>query len=329
MYCVINGYGAVIRKKQNRFVIESEGEIKEFPAADLSQILLSDAAMITTGAMALAAGTGTDIAVIGKDGTPICRMVSCTATGTAATRKNQVHFSQSEQAYDFVASIIRAKIQNMGSLIHALGRRRDHLELEEEGDLIRLSAAAISHAGALPGDAARLRGIEGEASRRYFQALSHTLPPDTYHGVRTHRPAGDVFNAALNYGYGILYHEVEKACLIAGLDPGIGILHADRYGKTPFVYDLIEQFRQPIVDRGIITLAVRNRIGSADRDELGYLTPDARKVIIGEVVGRLSSDREINGVNTTFAQIILNNMRAAVHTINEGKPYTPYIHRWR
>ncbi|MBR1369673.1 hypothetical protein RJ53_09375 [Methanocalculus chunghsingensis] len=328
MYCVINGYGAVIRRKQNRFVIESEGEIREFPASDLRQILLSDAATVTTGAMALAAGNGTDIAVIGRDGRPVCRLVPCSVTGTAATRKNQVLFSSSPEGYSFIASIIRAKLFNMGSLIQALGRRRDRPDLVSEGETIRVAAAGVPPSGILPDDAPLLRGIEGEASRRYFQALAHVLPPDSYHGTRTHRPAEDVFNAALNYGYGILYNEVEKSCLLAGLDPGIGILHADRYGKTPFVYDVIEQFRQPVVDRGIITLAVRGRLRSDGCDERGYLTQDARKVIIAEVVGRLTLEQEIDGRETTFSSVILDNMREAVHSINEGRPYTPFTRQW-
>lgn len=328
MYCVINGYGAVIRRKQSRFVIESEGNTREFPASELRQILLSDAATVTTGAMALAAGSGTDIAVIGRDGRVVCRLVPCSVTGTAATRKNQVLFSTRPEGYGFIASIIRAKLLHMGSLIRTLGRRRDRPDLVDEGEMIRLAASGMPSSGTLPGDAPLLRGIEGEASRSYFQALAQVLPPDLYHGTRTHRPAEDIFNAALNYGYGILYNEVEKACLLAGLDPGIGILHADRYGKTPFVYDVIEQFRQPVVDRGIITLAVRGRLRADDCDERGYLTPDARKVIIGEVVGRLSEEQTINGEETTYSTVIRDAMRDAVHTINEGRTYTPFIRQW-
>ena len=107
---------------------------------------------------------------------------------------------------------------------------------------------------------ALIRGVEGRASRVYFAALSLVIPPDLYRGRRSQHPAEDVFNAYLNYCYGILYNEVEKACILAGLDPYIGFLHAERYGKRSFVYDVIEQFRQPVVDRMVITLAVRGRM---------------------------------------------------------------------
>lgn len=60
---------------------------------------------------------------------------------------------------------------------------------------------------------------------------------------RSKRPAKDPFNAALNYCYGMLYSQVEKACILAGLDPYVGFLHTDNYNKKSLVYDLIEPFR--------------------------------------------------------------------------------------
>ena len=47
----------------------------------------------------------------------------------------------------------------------------------------------------------------------------------------------------LNYSYGILYSSVEKSCILAGLDPYIGIMHTDNYNKVALVYDLIEMYR--------------------------------------------------------------------------------------
>ena len=48
----------------------------------------------------------------------------------------------------------------------------------------------------------------------------------------------DEFNSALNYGYGILYDEVERACFYVGLDPYMGLYHTERYGKPSLVLDL-------------------------------------------------------------------------------------------
>ncbi len=45
-----------------------------------------------------------------------------------------------------------------------------------------------------------------------------------------------------------------KAVSYAGLDPYAGYLHADRPGKPSLVLDLMEEFRQQVVDRTVITL---------------------------------------------------------------------------
>ena len=58
----------------------------------------------------------------------------------------------------------------------------------------------------------------------------------------------DKYNSILNYGYGILYNEIERACLYVGLDPCLGLYHTERYGKPALVCDLIEEFSVPIVD---------------------------------------------------------------------------------
>ena len=46
----------------------------------------------------------------------------------------------------------------------------------------------------------------------------------------------------LNYTYGVLYSLVEKACICAGLDPYVGFLHTDNYGRNLW-FRSIEPFR--------------------------------------------------------------------------------------
>lgn len=86
-------------------------------------------------------------------------------------------------------------------------------------------------------------GFEGSAGRIYFDALNYVMPERFKFDGRSRNPAKDEFNALLNYGYGVLYSLVEKACIIAGLDPYIGFLHTDNYNKKSLVFDLIEMFR--------------------------------------------------------------------------------------
>lgn len=88
-----------------------------------------------------------------------------------------------------------------------------------------------------------LMGLEGSAGRTYFKCLSTIMPEKYRFDGRSRRPAKDPFNSVLNYALGILYSRVEKACIIAGLDPFVGFLHTDNFNKKSLVFDLIEPFR--------------------------------------------------------------------------------------
>ena len=60
-------------------------------------------------------------------------------------------------------------------------------------------------------------------------------------------------NALLNYLYALLEAETRNACLIAGLDPGLGIVHVDYRSRDSFALDLMEAAR-PDVDAYVLEL---------------------------------------------------------------------------
>lgn len=72
---------------------------------------------------------------------------------------------------------------------------------------------------------------------RYFAAASADL------FAREKRRAAHPLNAALNYGYGFLYHALEWQCVASGLEPSVGIVHKARKNRPSLVCDLIEPFR--------------------------------------------------------------------------------------
>jgi CRISP-associated protein Cas1 len=102
-------------------------------------------------------------------------------------------------------------------------------------------------------------GLEGAAGRVYFTCLGRLVPEAYRFEGRSRQPARDGFNAMLNYTYGVLYSLIEKACICAGLDPYVGFLHTDNYGKKSLVYDLIEPFRI-LGDRTALLLFTGRRV---------------------------------------------------------------------
>lgn len=121
--------------------------------------------------------------------------------------------------------------------------------------------------GTLEGQRATIMGLEGSAGRGYFGCLGRLVPEAFRFEGRSRQPARDPFNAMLNYAYGVLYGMVERACILAGLDPCLGFLHADNYGKPSLVFDLIEPFRI-LGDRAVVLLFTGRRAQAAWFEEV-------------------------------------------------------------
>ena len=71
-----------------------------------------------------------------------------------------------------------------------------------------------------------IRGIEGEAARRYFSVFNVMLKNNkmTFRG-RVKYPPTDPVNALLSFSYSLITNECISALTSVGLDPYVGFLH--------------------------------------------------------------------------------------------------------
>src|SRR4029077_70303 len=74
-------------------------------------------------------------------------------------------------------------------------------------------------------------------------------------------------NAILNYLYAILEAEARIAALAVGLDPLLGLLHADRSNRDSLACDLMEPIR-PMVDQYVLGLLTTRPFTTQDVFEL-------------------------------------------------------------
>ena len=70
-------------------------------------------------------------------------------------------------------------------------------------------------------------------------------------------------NAILNYLYAILEAEARLACLGTGLDPGLGVLHADQKSRDSLALDVMEAVR-PDVDAYVLELLQKGAFRADD-----------------------------------------------------------------
>jgi CRISPR-associated protein Cas1 len=262
MQLVINTFGASLKRKGDRFVIRAGQNRLAVAAAKVQSILITTAVYLSSDVVALATANNIDIVFLDKFGDPIARVWPPRMGSTAAIRRRQFEAEAAPEGLAVAREWVAAKLRHQAEFLDELYRRRPGQAGVFEGPIatIRASLAQIDAVdGLLDEQRGRLLGLEGTAGRAYFACLGQLVPEGYRFEGRSRQPARDGFNATLNYGYGVLYSMVDRACICAGLDSHLGFLHTDNYNKPSLVFDMIEPFRI-LAERAVVLLFTGRRV---------------------------------------------------------------------
>ena len=247
MELIINTYGTSLNRDQEGFVITTKDGRQRIPTVGINSIQISKGAQITSDAVMLAVEKEIEVLFMDNQGNPVGRIWSPKYGSVSTIRKGQIEFTFSKAALEWIKGVIAKKIGNQQVILQMMDAQTDDEDKKRKKAVSRLEdyrAKILALDGEIVNDVApTLRGWEGVASKIYFEAIQMFLPEEYRFNERSQRPAFDVANALLNYGYGILYGRVEGALIKAGIDPYVGVLHRDDYNRPVLVFDVIEIFR--------------------------------------------------------------------------------------
>lgn len=305
MELIINTFGTSLNRDNEAFVISTAGRKQRIPVDGIRSIQVGRGVQVTSDAIMLAIDNEIEISFNDKAGQPVGRVWSPKYGSISTIRKGQMNFTFTHDALTWIKEVIIRKIENQQALIMMLVAEGDEERREVNKAISRLEDYR-NKVKSLDGDivsdvAPSLRGWEGQASKVYFDALNSFLPEDLRFATRSQKPAKDVVNAFLNYGYGMLYGRIEGALIKAGIDPYVGVLHRDDYNRPVLVYDVIELYRV-WVDYVVYSIAVQGIITeeyySVKEDGSYWLENLGRRVLIQslndyleEVVGNENMQR--------------------------------------
>ncbi|MDR2527360.1 MAG: CRISPR-associated endonuclease Cas1 [Rickettsiales bacterium] len=158
-------------------------------------------------------------------------------------KQNEKRFNEKE-SNDFAINFITSKIYN----------QKWFLETFNQGIIFKIPK--FQNISAYQ----EILGIEGSKSREYFSYWSSLIKNNDFQFIkRTKHPPKDEINAILSLCYTFLSTEIHTLCNLVALDPYIGFLHKEYYGRPSLVCDLMEAYR-PFVDKFVITLINRREI---------------------------------------------------------------------
>lgn len=254
---VVDRDAQVKRSGLQLVVRNSKGEEKKFPGMDVGAVVLHGGAQITSQAIQFAVAN--DIAVHWMSGGGWYVGGVAPPAGVQRRLRQYQALQDGDLRLRLSRCLAEAKIENQLRFITRQSRTRNSREKVEK--FLKAMRNQLREARCCT-DADTLRGCEGFAARNYFSALALLLDPDeksmAFSG-RSRRPPRDGFNAALSFGYGLLYREIMAAIIAVGLDSAVGFFHAPRTAAHPLALDLMELFRTTVWDMPLVASVNRRQ----------------------------------------------------------------------
>ncbi|MCT4507853.1 MAG: CRISPR-associated endonuclease Cas1 [Tepidibacter sp.] len=313
MKLIINTPGTYVSKTGECFKVKNNDTKQEYSAKKVEQILMTTKAALSTDAIELAVENNIDIVFLKRTGKPLARVWHSKLGSISTIRRNQLFLQENTMGLELVKEWISIKMQNQIDHLKKLSKNRNDDKKESIKEAIEKinnqieSIDNISKNKSIEEVRGSIQGHEGSASRVYFDILSSLIPKEYRFKGRSKNPAKDEFNSMLNYGYGIMYSNVERACILSGLDPYIGIMHTDNYNKKALVFDLIEMYRV-YIDEIVFKLFSTKKVKKSFFDEVEnggfYLNQDGKKLLISEYNEYLQKKIKHRGRNIEFQNII-------------------------
>lgn len=274
----VETFGARVRIKDGLLVVQipdlsgaGNHREEEFAACKVHTILLHRGTSISADALLLAEKNKVAVLILDERDLPAVFMAGTQSAASVNIWKRQLQLHNTPQGLNFARQWLCTKIRRKIEWLSKMRSYRSGPSLDSINQcisalkdcLVRMNSITLTNEKA----AASIRGIEGTGQRIYLDTLSNLLPSQNKFDGRSRQPSNDLFNAALNYAYGILYNWVEQALWAAGLNPYIGCMHSDERHQKALLFDFIESYR-PWMDKIVFNLCARKEMNTAQHTML-------------------------------------------------------------
>jgi CRISPR-associated endonuclease Cas1 len=272
----LTGYGLRIAVERGHLVVE-DGVADERRRGRFSRVsklrrlvVLGHAGTVTLEALRWLRDIGAAFIQIDADG-QVVAATGPTVLSDPRVLRGQVLAADNGVAFAIACRLVCDKLKGQLNVLRRLP------EPKEARGRIKSALALVDHSDSFE----HLRHYEADAARAYWRTWelvglgfgkreARRVPEHWLNfGSRTSphtqspRAAANPANAMLNYLYAILEAEARIACMAMGLDPGLGLYHADQRYRDSLACDLMEPVR-PTVDMHLLQVLQKRSFRKAD-----------------------------------------------------------------
>lgn len=283
--------GAKVTKDQGRFVVSAPKEAPiEIPTREVERLLVYGNVQLTTAVITDCLDHQIPVVFMSQLGDYKGHLWSAEYDDIRTELMQYQRLGDDGFRLAAARAIVAGKLTNSRQLLLRLNRKRQIPAVVVALTGLRQDIARAEQAETLEA----LRGHEGAAAARYFRALGLLIvnPAFTF-TERNRRPPKDPVNSLLSFGYTLLFNNVLSLLLAEGLNPYLGNLHGSEKKQTFLAFDLVEEFRSPVVDSLVMRLINQKFLKPTDftwpNAEGGiYLNDAARRPFLKQFEERLS-----------------------------------------
>lgn len=307
----------------------------QIPIHHLSALVCIGPVTVSPDAMGACAERGVAILFHGWNGRFLARVEGPLGVTATLRRAQYMAASTPERAVALARAFVAGKIANSRAQLLRAGRTR------ERTDSIDRAAERLATLGQRTleiEDIDVLRGTEGEAAARYFEVFDDMLEttadgaaPSFRFERRSRRPPHNELNALLSFGYSLLSADCFSAVQSAGLDPGVGFLHAERPGRPALALDLMEELRALWVDRRVLALIRLGQVAMSGFERLPTgevrMNAETRRTFLTayQEAKQTEITHPLTGQKIAWALVPLVQARLLARVIRGEGEYVPFL----
>lgn len=294
------------------------------PIHGLDHVVLHEHAQATTQALGALLREGIPIHLVSESGR---HLGSCEPSVRPSAGTRLLQYRQTMDAawsLGIARALVAAKLANQRRILVRSAKNRPR-----PLDSVLAALADRESQAVVAPDVETLRGIEGAGSAVYFSAWASFFPAEFPFKRRSTRPPLNAVNACLGFGAALVAAELVSALHRAGLDPGLGALHATQDGRCALALDIIEPFRPAIVEAFTMRLFSHRMLGAEDfeaRDGGVFLNHQGRQTFLEHYQTRLVREfySDHLGHRTTVRRLFQAAANDIKTALTEPEIYRPF-----
>ncbi|MEL6320808.1 MAG: CRISPR-associated endonuclease Cas1 [Cyanobacteria bacterium J06626_14] len=325
--------GSKLRKDHGCFLVESpDSEAINIPIREVEHVCIFGNIHLSTSAISTCLYHQIPVVFLSQTGSYKGHLWNAECSRQRIESAQYERFGQPTFQMAIARAIVQGKLWNSRQWLMKLNRRRSLVPVADAIAGIHQDWQKVQRLCLTVDNLDTLRGYEGAAAARYFPALGQLLKHSDFALTkRTRRPPTDPINSLLSFGYTLLFNNVLSLLRVEGVNPYLGNLHRSDRHEAQLAFDLMEEFRSPIVDTLVMQLINQKVFSLEDftlpnEDGGVYLKDAARKRFLQGFEQRIMSQvkHPDSSQAVPYRQVIVLQIRRYKESLLTGASYETF-----